>query len=119
MLGMTFLGKVFRSSPEVSSNFSKWQFIVDVPNPYSLFRIIKYFVTRNENLGDETHLIFWTPASLKSILANNGFEVEKLNTNLSNKFKFLPNFIIKGLGSHLLVSAKKLKTSFLCIHSLN
>lgn len=84
--------------------------ILDVPNPYSLFRIIKYVCKRNEDLGDITHLIFWTPASLKAILKKTGFELLILNTKLSNKFKFIPNIFIKGLGSHLLVVAKKLNS---------
>ena len=83
-------------------------FILDVPNPYSIMRMLQFTFKRHENLGDPTHLIFWTPASLKSILKINGFEIALLNTKLSNKFKFIPNFLIKGLGSHLLVVARKI-----------
>lgn len=83
-------------------------FILDVPNPYSLLRLLRYFFKRHEDLGNPTHLIFWTPSSLKSILKLNGFEIILLNTKLSNKFKLMPKFLIKGLGSHLLVVAKKI-----------
>ena len=81
--------------------------ILDVPNPYSLLRIFRYVFTRHENLGDLTHLIFFTPASLRAILIGTGFEIIFLNTMLSKKFKFIPNYFIKGLGSHLMVVAKK------------
>jgi hypothetical protein len=78
--------------------------ILDVPNPYSLFRIIKYVFKQNEKLRDITHLIFWTPGSLKAILFKTGIELIVLNTKLSNKY--IPNFFIKGLVSHLRVVAK-------------
>lgn len=83
-------------------------FVLDVPNPYSLFRILKYFFKRKESLGDITHLIFWTPASLKAILRDSGFVINVLSTKLSLKFKYFPFFIVRGLGAHICVSAKKL-----------
>ena len=56
--------------------------ILDVPNPYSLKRIIKYIVFRNEDLGDPTHIIFYTPASLKAVLYEAGFDISIINTKL-------------------------------------
>ncbi|PCJ62564.1 MAG: hypothetical protein COA79_03365 [Planctomycetota bacterium] len=82
-------------------------FIMDIPNPYSLARILKYLFKRKESLGNVTHLIFYTPASLKSLLYNAGFNLVKMNTRLSTKFKLIPFVFIKGLGPHICVTATK------------
>jgi len=82
-------------------------FILDIPNPYNIRRIIKFLIQREENLGDPTHLIFYTPASLKAILNKNDFKIKELNTKILRCHRWLPNKILKGLGSHLLVVATK------------
>ena len=81
--------------------------IIDVPNPYHLKRIVKYLLFRKEDLGDPTHLIFWTPASLKATLNSCGFEVNAMNTKTSGVLKTLPKPFRLGLGSHLLVAATR------------
>jgi len=81
--------------------------IMDLPNPYSFQRIIKYLLFKKEDLGDPTHLIFFTPASLKSLLHVCGFELQQLSCKHPRNHRFLPHFFIKGLGSHLLIMAKK------------
>ena len=48
--------------------------ILDIPNPYGLFRVMKWLLKRKEDLGDESHLIFYTPASNKAILIKIGFD---------------------------------------------
>ncbi len=85
------------------------RFILDTPNPYSVFRIAKWLLQREENLGDPTHLIFFTPASLVATLEKHNFKVETMSEKLPKKYKYIPHNLIKGLGSHLLISAKKQK----------
>ncbi|MBP9760713.1 MAG: class I SAM-dependent methyltransferase [Candidatus Magasanikbacteria bacterium] len=80
-------------------------FILDVPNAYSLYRIIRYAFKRYEDLGDPTHLVFFTPASLRASLGLAGFEIIDLNTRLSKKM--MPAKIFRGLGGHILCVAKK------------
>lgn len=82
-------------------------FILDTPNPYYILRIIKYLFRREENLGDPTHLIFFSPASLQSLLRKFGFLIEEMAVDFSVKFRFLPMYLMKGLGSHFLIVAKK------------
>lgn len=82
-------------------------FILDVPNPYHFRRIAKFLLQREENLGDPTHLIFYTPASLKAILNKNKFEIKELSTKIAKSCRWIPCGISKGLGSHLLVVATK------------
>ena len=82
--------------------------ILDTPNLFSTLRIIRYLFKREENLGDPTHLIFFSPASLQSTLRKFGFSIEEMATDISSKLKFLPMYFIKGLGSHILVAAKKI-----------
>lgn len=81
-------------------------FILDVPNPYSLFRLVKYLIKREEDLCDPTHLIFYTPASLHAILEKNNFKIQILATKSPKHHRFLPCWLTKGLGNHLLVVAK-------------
>ena len=82
-------------------------FILDTPNPYSAVRIMKWITRREENLGDQTHLVFFTPASIKATLEKNGFQINVLSEKLSKKFTYIPHFLVKGLGSHLSISARK------------
>ena len=79
--------------------------ILDVPNPYSLKRILKWIVKREENIGDPTHLILYTPASLISLLEKADFEIVEIATDKKGVmfFKLFNN----GLGSHILCCAKK------------
>lgn len=81
--------------------------IIDVPNPYSLYRIASFVTKREENLFDPTHVIFYTPASLKSILHRHGFTVQTLACKYPNWYNYLPSLLIKGLGTHLIISAGK------------
>ena len=81
-------------------------FILDIPNPYSIERILKWIFKREENLGDPTHLIFYTPASLKAILKYSGFEVLELCTDYKQRIP-IPDFLRPGLGSHLICTSVK------------
>jgi SAM-dependent methyltransferase len=81
--------------------------ILDVPNPYSLSRLIKYVFFKKEDLGDKTHICFYTPASLERILAVAGFVIIEMATDWKEKFSFLPKKVRIGLGSHLLVACHK------------
>ena len=82
-------------------------FILDTPNPYSIQRIAKWILAREEDLGNPTHLIFFTPASLTTLLTQHGFAVKTLSEKLSPASRFIPRWITKGFGSHLLVVAAK------------
>jgi SAM-dependent methyltransferase len=80
-------------------------FILDTPNAYDIKKIIKYLFQREENMGDVTHVILFTPGSLKALLEKNGFAIKRMEdkkSNLSSKFPFLT-----GMGSNLLVAADK------------
>lgn len=79
--------------------------IVDIPNPYSLKRIIKWIIKREENIGDPTHLIFYTPVSLISLLNKAGFEILEIATD--KKGVLFWKLFNNGFGSHTMCSAKK------------
>lgn len=81
--------------------------IIDTPNPYCLSRIAKWLIQREENLGDPTHLLFFTPASLVATLEKHGFIIKTLSEKFPKNYKLLPHFLTKGLGTHLLISATK------------
>lgn len=78
--------------------------IVDTPNAYNLMKLAKWILFRTENLGDPTHIILFTPGSLKSLLESNGFKIEILGEK--NKL-FLSQSLTRGLGTHILVKAVK------------
>ncbi|MFC1734044.1 methyltransferase domain-containing protein [candidate division KSB1 bacterium] len=81
-------------------------FILDTPNPYNFKRILKFVLFRKEDLGDPTHIIFFTPASLKALLKIHGFNITFLAEKNAGFMRFLPYFITRGLGDNLLVVAK-------------
>lgn len=73
--------------------------ILDTPNAFSIRRILRFLIKGSDELGgDPTHLIFYTPASLKRIVEEAGFTVK----NMSEKGSFL-----KGFNSTLLLTAEK------------
>ena len=82
-------------------------FILDVPNTYSLFRLLKYIFIKSEDLGDPTHISFLSPASLITTIDICGFNVKELATDWKQKCNWLPYNFKKGLGSHLLIAATK------------
>jgi SAM-dependent methyltransferase len=86
----------------------KGVFVFDVPNPYSINRILKYTLSRKEDLGDCTHLIFYTPAALSRLITYAGFELIEMATNwkLGKKYSIIPRKFRSGLGYNLLVSCK-------------
>ncbi len=84
--------------------------IIDVPNPYSIDRIFKYLLFRTEHLGEDSHLIFYTPDSINRLLTKNNFIIKEIATDWefkSKKYWLIPKFSRNGLGSHLLVCAVK------------
>lgn len=88
---------------------------LDVPNVYSINRIIRFILKGMDSLGDPDHKIFYTPASLSKLLNTAGFEVIEVTSDAKIKIGFLfigkevilnfPPF--KWLGSHLCLVAKK------------
>ncbi len=52
--------------------------IIDTPNAYDIKRLLRYFIKRNENMGNPTHTLFFTPASLVSTLAREGFTTKHI-----------------------------------------
>lgn len=83
--------------------------VIDIPNPYSIDRILKYLVRRVEDLGEESHLVFYTPGSLSRMLKFNSFIIEEIATDwslVSLKYKIIPKIFRNGFGSHILISAK-------------
>ena len=83
--------------------------VIDVPNPYSIDRILKYLIKRIEDLGEESHLVFYTPGSLSRLLKFNSFIIDEMATDwslVSLKYKFIPKIARSGFGSHILISAK-------------
>lgn len=90
--------------------------ILDTPNPYSLDRHIKWIILREESLGDPTHMLFFTPISLKTALEESGFTIDEITSDGKVSIgkgmminKLLPEKVLRGLGSHLLASAEKRK----------
>ncbi len=79
-------------------------FILDTPNAYSTNKLLKWLFQREENLGDPTHVIIFTPGSLMSLLKKNGFSVSILSEKRTG---YLVRFFGRGMGSHLLVKAVK------------
>lgn len=84
-------------------------FIFDIPNPYSINRIVKYLFMKKEDLGDPTHLIFYTPGSIDRMLSKTNLNIIEVATNwkLGKKYSILPKRYRAGLGYNLLVSCKK------------
>ena len=81
--------------------------VFDVPNIYSLSRIIKFFICKEENLGDPTHISFLTPASIQKMMESIGFNIQEMATDWKERWEWLPKVIRRGLGAHLLVAGKK------------
>jgi SAM-dependent methyltransferase len=74
-------------------------FILDTGNAYDLRKVLKYLFTRTEDMGDPTHLNYFTPASFCSTLQNSHFIVDILGEK--NPYK------IKGMGTTLLAKCVK------------
>jgi len=81
--------------------------ILDVPNPYYLMKIFNYILFAETRGSDPTHIIFYTPSSLTALLNKGGFLIKEFNFKLPVHFRFLPHFLKRILGSHLLVLAVK------------
>ena len=65
---------------------------------------------RIEDLGEKSHLVFYTPGSLSRILKFNSFIIDEIATDwslVSLKYKFIPKIARNGFGSHILISAPK------------
>ncbi|MGQ4648737.1 methyltransferase domain-containing protein [Lyngbya aestuarii] len=82
-------------------------FIFDVPNPYSVSRILSYALLKKEDLGDPTHICFLTPASILKLLDLSGYSLQELATDWKEKMPWLPKNLQIGIGSHLLLAANK------------
>jgi ubiquinone/menaquinone biosynthesis C-methylase UbiE len=82
-------------------------FIFDVPNPYSLTRMAKYVLQKQESLGDPTHVCFFTPASVTKMMELSGFAIQEMATDWKEKFAWFPSTWRVGMGSHLLVATVK------------
>jgi len=88
--------------------------ILDLPNIYSLSRMIRYFFKgRDIILGDPDHKIFYSRAMLENLLEKSGFGLVEISTDRQCTVKgrefFLPNFCsFKFLGEHLMIAGKKL-----------
>ena len=85
-------------------------FILDTPNAYSLIRLLKWMLKREEHLGDPTHLLLFTPGSLKATLEINGFELVELVEKPDKRFSWFPKSLKRGMGGYLLVAARKKST---------
>jgi ubiquinone/menaquinone biosynthesis C-methylase UbiE len=83
------------------------KFICDIPNVYSFSRIIKYVLFKKEDLGDPTHVCFFTPASMLKFLEISGFSIDEVATDWKEPMPWLPKQLKIGLGSHLLIAATK------------
>jgi len=82
------------------------RFVLDVPNPYALKRMLKWLVRREETWGDPTHMIMFTPTSLKALLLEAGFRIIQLTSDGKIGLPWL--FGKAGLGVHLLCCAEKI-----------
>lgn len=82
-------------------------FVFDVPNPYSLTRIARYILLKQESLGDPTHVCFFTPASITKIIDLANFSIQEFATDWKERFAWLPDRWKRGLGSHLLIATHK------------
>jgi len=80
--------------------------ILDTPNAYSLRKFLKYLLKGNEDLGDPTHLIIYTPASLCALLRQSGFTVFKMNEKVTKIF-LLNIFNVQGTGDTIMLAASK------------
>ncbi len=86
--------------------------IIDTPHVYALKRMIRFFITGKDFLGDLDHKIFFTPAVLENLLKKCNFKIIKIITdrkiNIKSKNIILPNISpFKWLGSHLCIVAEK------------
>jgi SAM-dependent methyltransferase len=82
-------------------------FVFDVPNPYSLTRIVKYMLLKQESLGDPTHVCFFTPASITKMVELANFSIREFATDWKERLAWLPHPWRVGLGSHLLIAVNK------------
>ena len=89
------------------------QLILDTPNVYSLSRMIRFCLTGKDLiLGNPEHKIFFSRAMLENLLAQSGFKIKVLTSEINFvtmrlKFK-LPNFgPFKYMGECLMVLAEK------------
>jgi len=91
------------------------RFVVDVPNPYALARILRWLLLKREPLGDPTHHLFFTPIILTTMFQRSGFRVIEIDTDDKVSLlkgisirRLLPARVRRGLGSHLLMACEKI-----------
>lgn len=84
-------------------------FILDTPNAYNLKRYLRYLLKKEEHLGDPTHLILFTPGSLRALLMRAGFSLEHFTMKYSAWSRWLGFFFVaaRGAGSTSILSARK------------
>lgn len=75
--------------------------ILDTPNAYSIGRGIRYLCGW-ESIGNPTHSVLFTPASLKAMLLLNKFEIVDIADDKPDRLSKLLN----GVGEHLLITAR-------------
>lgn len=87
--------------------------IIDTPNVYAVVRMLRFFITGKDFIGNLDHKIFFTPAVLKNFLEKSNFELVEITTDrkitIKSKsivFPDLPPF--RWLGSHLCIAARKI-----------
>ena len=92
------------------------RFVVDVPNPYALTRILRWLLLKREPLGDPTHQLFYTPIILATMVQQSGFRIIEIATDDKVSLlkgisvrKLLPARARRGLGSHLLMACEKIR----------
>jgi predicted SAM-dependent methyltransferase len=87
--------------------------ILDTPNVYSLFRILRYLVKgKDVILGNPEHKLFFSIAMIENMLCKNGFKIEKIETEnvfSAHRIQFrLPLFgPFRFLGECILAKAIK------------
>jgi SAM-dependent methyltransferase len=82
-------------------------FICDIPNPYSLSRVLRYTLLKKDNLEHPSHVNSFTPASLAIHLELSGFAITELATDWKERAAWFPKAWKIGLGTHLLVAGSK------------
>jgi len=92
------------------------RFVVDVPNPYALARMLRWLLLKREPLGDPTHHLFYTPIILATMAQRSGFRVIEIATDDKVSLlkgisirRLLPARVKSGLGSHLLMACEKIE----------
>ncbi len=91
------------------------RFVVDVPNPYALARMLRWLILKREPLGDPTHHLFYTPIILFTMAQRSGFRIIEIATDDKVSLlkgisirRLLPARVRRGLGSHLLMACEKI-----------